>query len=229
MRLLAALFAFLSALAVTFALLIMPRLPVNWIPWKTPDLDAAPTPLAHIAINHLKANAAMCRAALAETAQLRFTYRPDRDKDGDCGYKTVVTLTDGTVPLIPAPDMTCSLAAAFAWWQRDVRIAARVILHTTVAKIEHVGTFSCRNVNAEQTGRRSQHATASAIDISAFVLSDGRRIAVSQWTRPGPEAEFLRAARRDACRYFNGVLSPDYNALHAAHFHLDLGPYLICR
>jgi hypothetical protein len=44
-----------------------------------------------------------------------------------------------------------------------------------------------------------------------------------------PEGRFLEAAHDPACRVFKGVLGPQYNRLHAGHFHLDMGPYLICR
>ncbi len=37
-------------------------------------------------------------------------------------------------------------------------------------------------------------------------------------------ARFLRAGREAACADFNVVLSPDYNAAHRNHFHLDMGP-----
>ena len=36
-----------------------------------------------------------------------------------------------------------------------------------------------------------------------------------------PEARFLRRARDEACTVFGTVLSPDYNAAHADHLHLD--------
>jgi hypothetical protein len=31
------------------------------------------------------------------------------------------------------------------------------------------------------------------------------------------------------CRLFRGMLSPDYNDAHRDHFHLDMGPYILCR
>nr|WP_328730168.1 extensin family protein [Falsiroseomonas algicola] len=35
--------------------------------------------------------------------------------------------------------------------------------------------------------------------------------------------------RDGACRWFRAVLSPDYNAAHADHFHFDMGPSTVCR
>ncbi len=53
-------------------------------------------------------------------------------------------------------------------------------------------------------------------------LTDGRRISVlKDWDGEGDKAAFLRAVRDGACSGFATVLSPDYNAAHADHFHLD--------
>jgi hypothetical protein len=85
-------------------------------------------------------------------------------------------------------------------------------------------------VNHATAGRRSQHATANAIDIAGFVLRDGREVRLAQdWTGTGFEAAFLRAVRDGACRWFRGVLGPDYNAAHHDHFHFDMGPWRVCR
>ncbi|MFN3798647.1 MAG: extensin family protein, partial [Sphingobium yanoikuyae] len=37
----------------------------------------------------------------------------------------------------------------------------------------------------------------------------------------GKDAAFLRDVRDGACGLFSTVLSPDYNAAHRDHFHLD--------
>jgi hypothetical protein len=44
-----------------------------------------------------------------------------------------------------------------------------------------------------------------------------------------PAALLLRDVHRGACRFFNGVLGPDYNAAHSDHFHLETGGYDMCR
>ena len=38
------------------------------------------------------------------------------------------------------------------------------------------------------------------------------------WDGADSEALFLRDAHAGACRFFDGVLGPGYNALHADHF-----------
>lgn len=76
----------------------------------------------------------------------------------------------------------------------------------------------------------STHATADAIDITGFGLADGREISlIDDWDGDDAKAAFLRAARESACRWFVTVLSPDYNALHADHFHLQSKGWGACR
>jgi len=93
-----------------------------------------------------------------------------------------------------------------------------------------MGSYACRNIYHRAQGRLSQHATANALDISAFRLANGRRISVLKgWSGANDDAAFLQAARTSACRYFSTVLGPDYNAAHRNHFHLDMGGWLVCR
>ena len=41
--------------------------------------------------------------------------------------------------------------------------------------------------------------------------------------------DILRQVHGGACHGFMAVLGPDYNAAHRNHFHLDRGPYRVCR
>ncbi|WP_144094667.1 extensin family protein [Croceicoccus sediminis] len=120
-------------------------------------------------------------------------------------------------------DATCAVHAGLAWWlDHRVQPAARELLDSEVVRIVQLGTANCRRVNGSESGRWSEHATGNAIDIAAFELADGRRISVREdWTSQGPEGVFLKTVRDGACDVFGTTLSPDYNALHADHFHLD--------
>ena len=100
--------------------------------------------------------------------------------------------------------------------------AATALLGSRITRIEHYGAFSCRRLYGRSEGRWSEHATGNAIDIAAFVLADGRRITVREdWMGEGARARFLHRVRDGACRVFGTVLSPDYNAAHSDHLHLD--------
>ena len=127
--------------------------------------------------------------------------------------------------------MTCPLALAYAFWDRHVMepVVERT-LETEVARVEHYGVFACRNIYGRAEGRRSEHASANALDVAALTLDDGRRISVVGDFRDEDETgTALRAVRTGACNYFRAVLSPDYNAAHADHLHLDFGRYGVCR
>ena len=122
-----------------------------------------------------------------------------------------------------SPAMACSVATSMELWRtKSVEPAARDILGSELARIEHLGVYSCRRLYGRSEGAWSEHATGNAIDIAAFVLEDGRRISLlGDWSGEDDEAQFLRAVRDDACDLFATVLSPDYNAAHADHFHFD--------
>ncbi|MEL7190416.1 MAG: extensin family protein [Pseudomonadota bacterium] len=129
------------------------------------------------------------------------------------------------IPLAPnTPAVTCPVAAALEMWRRkSVEPAAREIFGSELLRMEHMGAYNCRRMRgAGSGGGWSQHATANAIDISAFVLADGRRITLLEsWNGAQDERRFLRRIRDEACGVYTTVLSPDFNAAHADHFHFD--------
>lgn len=124
----------------------------------------------------------------------------------------------------------CATAKAFNDWARfGVDRAARQILGSSIARIETMGSYACRNVAG--TERRSAHARAEAIDVSGFVLRDGRRIVLKRDWDGGDAAtrEFLRVVHKSACKRFGTVLGPEYNAAHEDHFHLEGTGATFCR
>ncbi|WP_260923611.1 extensin family protein [Novosphingobium sp. 9] len=139
----------------------------------------------------------------------------------------VASLAAADVALRPRnPQATCAVDAGLAYWLRHgVQPAARLFLHSPVVRIEQLGTYNCRRIGGGKTGTWSQHSTGNAIDISAFVTADGQRVTVlGDWKAKASQPErsaFLHAVRDAACMPFSTVLSPDYNAAHANHLHLD--------
>lgn len=170
----------------------------------------------------------VCLATL-EAARVRFTPVPDRVNSETCGLTAAGVLGPdlGTVArMAPAePTLTCETALAVSVWRRQsVEPAARELLGSDVVQIDHYGTYACRSVSNRPGARPSAHSRAAAIDIAGFRLRDGRRITVANdWSGPGPEAVFLRRIRDDACTIFGTALSPDYDAAHQDHLHLEPG------
>ncbi len=155
---------------------------------------------------------------------------PDRDGPEGCGLTDAVELASDASSLDSRVTAQCGMAAGWLLFERQVlQSAARQHLGQDIRRSLHLGTYVCRRIAGSQS-RFSQHATANAIDISGFVLADGTTLTVKRdWPGDGREARFLRAVRDGACTVFNGVLGPDFNAAHADHFHLDNGPYRVCR
>lgn len=165
----------------------------------------------------------------------RFDPLPDTYAAPGCnklGTVQLMALAGDRAPLSIANlgPVQCGVAKAFGDWARfGVDRAARQILGSPVAKIETMGSYACRNVAG--TERRSAHARAEAIDVSAFVLTDGRRIVLKRDWQGGdaPTREFLRVVHKSACKRFGTVLGPAYNAAHEDHFHLEGAGAKFCR
>ena len=177
---------------------------------------------------------AQCEAEL-EAARVTFSPTPDRVNSATCGLTAAGVLGPdmGTVARMAPADvtMTCALAAAISVWRRQsVEPAARELLGSDVVQIDHMGVYACRPVNNQAGNRPSAHSRAAALDFSGVRLRDGRRITVAaDWNDGGPEAAFLRRIRDDACKVFGTTLSPDYNALHRDHLHLEAETGRLCR
>ena len=205
--------------------------PPQHLPWKPLRLADPIGGATWMKVARIENDPVACREVLAQ-GEVRIAEHPPRDNGDFCTITNAVTVRGGTTPLRPAaPVMTCPVALSFALWERHVlQPAAREHLGTEVAAIDHYGTYACRRVYGQSEGRVSQHASANALDVAGFRLTDGRRVTVaSDWNDDGPGGRFLHAVRDGGCRSFETVLSPDYNAAHRDHLHLDRGPYRVCR
>ena len=176
------------------------------------------------------------RACFADLQRERVSFNPlpDRDYGGGCQIIGGVQLLDIGVPVTGLKAMRCPLARSFAAWVRyAVAPAAKQILGSEVVRIQSYGTYACRGIvgNPGAAGKLSEHGLANAVDIAGFTLRDGRTVTVeSGWNASDPrQREFLKVIHKSACRRFSTVLSPDYNAAHHNHLHLDMGRGPFCR
>ena len=204
--------------------------PPHWNPWAPLDVAEPPNWLSGHKLQRAAADPALCTAALAAST-LEHTRVNDNDTGDGCGWQTAVRVDDAR--FAPAFTLACRAALSLAMWERHaLQPAALELLGQPVVRIEHFGSYACRNVRSArgEGGRLSQHASANAFDVAGFRLRNGRQISlVNHWQGNGPEAAFLREVRDGACTYFRGTLGPDHNAAHRDHFHFDQGPYRICR
>jgi hypothetical protein len=194
------------------------------MPWTRLDLTQPVGAFTGRKLAALADEPPVCRRLLAR-AGVNFATLPQRTESEDCGIRDGVRPSVGRALAIGwrprAPAVTCPVAAGLALWEwHVVQPAAIRHLHAKVVAVEHLGSYSCRRIGG--TGQWSEHARANALDVAGFRLADGRRISVMEgWNGRVTEAAFLRDVRNGSCRLFATVLSPDYNAAHRDHLHLD--------
>jgi hypothetical protein len=242
--------AFTVAAVVLFS---VPQLPPRYTPWAPLDIREAPvTAVTALKFSRLERDLPMCRAALA-TADLRTTPLPHLASTKGCSVADAIRIEPSNAIFSSGFSASCPLSVAIAMFIRHVaQPAARRHFGTELVRVDHLGSFACRPIRGarlKNADTLSEHAAANAIDITGFLLADGRAVSVGRdWTRPEAvplipanagatarqpapteEAAFLKDVRDGACRYFHTVLSPDYNAAHRAHFHFDMGRARLCR
>lgn len=198
--------------------------PPQDLPWTPLRLDAPAGLFTGRKLAALRRNRTACLGLLRDTG-IAFRTLPARGS-GACAVDDAVHLVPGQAMLALSPPSvapSCPVMAGLLVWQWQVlQPAAQRLFGASVARIEHYGSYSCRRLYGRATGPLSEHATANAIDVVAFVLTDGTRISVAgDWPADDRKARFLHLVRDGACPLFATVLSPDYNAAHHDHLHLD--------
>jgi len=178
------------------------------------------------------ANNQSCLNILAR-AQVDADALPSLINSDVCHIKGRINLRGvGQITLQPV-ETRCETSLRIAMWaQHGLQPAAEEIYGQKLKQIDHFSSYNCRPIrtsNGDST-RMSTHATADAIDISGFRLADGRRITLkADWNGSEKDQQFLRAARDSSCEWFQTTLGPDYNALHADHFHLQNSGWGTCK
>jgi hypothetical protein len=180
----------------------------------------------------LRYDAETCHAVL-QSPHIDASPIPDNPIKNGCGWVNAVRFSQTGGAKLGVDKITCELAAAVTLWvEHEVQPLAMDTFGKRVTGLGDFGTYDCRNIvgNPFFKDRRSEHATANALDISGFTLEDGRNISVLRdWDSKGPEGKFLHEAHRRACHYFRVVLGPNANEAHKNHFHLDRGILWSCR
>ncbi len=202
--------------------------PDKWNPWAPLDIRETPNLLTSYKLGRLQTDRSLCEQALT-SSDLDYVALPDNTPQPGCPIENAVRIR-GSAVRFNAPFMaTCPLAAAYALFERHgLQPAAQAVFGQPVVRIDHFGSFACRNI--ARSNRRSQHASANALDLAGFRLQDGTRITVARdWTGDDDKARFLRQVKSGACDAFRITLSPEYNAAHHDHFHVDMGGFGLCR
>lgn len=207
------------------------KVPERDNPFLPLDVRAAPGLLTPWKFWQATHDSARCMAALG-TSGMTFAPVADQTTSQGCDVTHAVRIEKFADASVNHTFLaTCPLALALAMSERHAwQSAAQSLYGERIKRIDHVGSYACRNVNHAADGRLSEHAHANAIDVEGFQLADGSRITVAQdWNAHSRAGRLLGSIHEGACSYFHAVLGPDYNALHRTHFHLDMGPYRVCR
>ncbi len=214
--------------AIFFGAAVKRLIPDDYNPLVQLELSAKPNFVTAVKLRMLSGNTAACIAVLRKVG-VNVQPMPERTERPGCERRSTITLSRLSRAGFAAEEMRCDLALRLYLFERhEIQPLARLHFGSEVDRIHHFGSYSCRNIRG--SWRQSQHATANAFDLAGFQLANGRGISLkNDWHTGGPAARFLHDVRSGACQWFNIVLSPDYNADHADHFHFDMGWFRGCR
>ncbi len=124
----------------------------------------------------------------------------------------------------------------------DCRLALAVsdlsqLLAARGVRVIHHASLLRKGAVVRSTGKPSQHAMGLAIDVARLSMEDGSQIVVKRdfpadigapvcVPREDPAQRWLRGVVCEAhqARFFNLILTPNFNADHHDHLHLDLAP-----
>ncbi|MFO1123907.1 MAG: extensin family protein [Methylocystis sp.] len=181
-----------------------------------------------------------CMAALGgASADFEPAQSPAGDLNG-CAIDAPVRLAAVTVDkrrveLRAKPLLSCAFALQFSDFVKNLlEPLAGGTTKASLVAIETGSGYECRGRNHDSDAKLSAHARGLALDVSAFVFSDGRKIGID--AQPDPQSTaYVKALRTAACGWFTTVLGPGSDPFHATHLHFDIerhgssGSYRICQ
>ncbi len=188
----------------------------------------APSPMLKMWPNRDAIQSACLNDLEAMGAQFELIAQAEVGRNG-CTLENGVKLLRMKAELSRPVEITCPLALRLMEFERDIlRPDALQIFGKELRRINHAGGFVCKRMTGNGA-RTSEHGHGRAIDIWGFALMDETRVSVDQhWRDRGPFGTYLRQVARKACDYFQVVLSPNSDAAHAKHLHVDIGPWKRC-
>lgn len=137
-----------------------------------------------------------------------------KSKVDGCGVEDPVAITSvAGVRLSQTATVDCSIAKALDRWVAEV---AQPAFNGNLVEMRIAAHYSCRSRNSIKGAKISEHGKGRAIDIAAFVLSNGKVLTVAQnYNR------LLRRIYKAGCGYFMTTLGPGSDGYHEDHFHFD--------
>lgn len=234
-KLLGAVFSVFSLtvlIAATILVLADDVVPDYWNPFLPLVVTDPLTPVTKWKLNAALADDEQCLAALSTGAV--FERLPDFEQSQQCHIRPQVSARFVAGASVVPLNTRCQTALRLSMWvEHGVKPAADRFLGQKVSGVRHLSSYNCRRMRTG-TGtstRMSTHATADAVDIAGFTLASSERVTLLQdWNSVDPNRRaFLRETHRSACKWFGTALGPDFNRLHADHFHLQNRGWGTCR
>ena len=152
-----------------------------------------------------------CLDELADRG-IEFT-KLDEMRDGICLVKDAVRINSFPNTSLSGPIvLNCTTAIAAHDWLESINARS----------VRHFGTYNCRTMRG--SGVMSEHSFGTAIDIAAINDSSVQ----FHWSERSERGNYIRNAAALACEYFSNAITPEHNALHYDHLHLDMGYGTTC-
>ena len=150
-----------------------------------------------------------------------------------CGFNdSVAVYALGGVALNPPARMQCRTVRIASDWMDTAVLPTFRDARRDLESMRVAADYSCRTRNSRRGARLSEHAKGTAIDISAFRMSDGETLTVEgDWRNRN--GRFMKRLFRASCRIWHTSIGPDGDRFHQDHFHFDAtrerGPNTWCR
>lgn len=103
--------------------------------------------------------------------------------------------------------LNCKAALATHKWLEEIK----------AKNVVHFGTYNCRTMRGSSV--MSEHSFGTAIDIASINGSSVKH----HWREKSDRGIYIREAAKRACSYFSNSITPDHDARHHDHLHLDMG------
>lgn len=223
----------LFGLLICFAPWFNYVLPTQYNPFTPLQVTDPPNFIAKYKLRRLDKNPQACFAALKNAREAgAISFIIADNMGGNCPLSAPVRVQRfGAVTLSSSFLASCRLALSSAMFISQVaKPLAQAQFGSALTRIDHLGSYACRNVYNRKEGRLSEHATAEALDVAGFHFANGTNVTVLKgWKAEGHEGEFIHAIFDGSCPYFGNSIGPDYNAVHANHFHFGMRWFGFCR
>lgn len=209
------------------------QLPARYNPFAPLSVSDPPNFITQYKLKRLSNNHDACMAVLESAkAEGLLNFQNVGNSRGQCPLTGAVRVQNfGKVSLSSSFLASCPLAVSTTMFVAQAAApSAERVFKQKLLRIDHLGSFACRNVYHRAEGRLSEHASADALDVAGFRISGGENITVAAgWKREGNPSNFLHEVFKEGCPFFGNIIGPDYNAAHANHFHLGMRWFGFCH